>query len=309
MALCRGISLFLAVLAVLSPLHAQVLADQPYSIDSQNRLSTAVSLNGQGPFNFVLDTASSMTIMFEHVRAALDLKSAPDDAFTIYGLAHIVKAQAVIPETLHLSGAVIHRLPMGVLPDGEARTDGVIGIDALANYTVVLDRTRMRLKLLAPASKETIDYRDWDAVALMPRQLKGVKASFWYTRANFNDQRFAALLDLGAGVTILNWKAAEALGIRQRDYAYLGPPAKRLRDMLGASAPALNARINITIGTQIFLGQTVLIADTPVFDFFDMSGVPAAIIGPGLLKDNSLAIDFAGHKLFIGPKVEKTAAR
>jgi hypothetical protein len=40
----------------------------------------------------------------------------------------------------------------------------------------------------------------------------------------------------GAGVTIINWKAAERLGIQQAAFNSLGPPDKRLRDILGDTA-------------------------------------------------------------------------
>ena len=42
-------------------------------------------------------------------------------------------------------------------------------------------------------------------------------------------------------------------------------------------------------------------ADAPVFDYFDLDEQAAAIVGPGLLRDTSLAIDFAGQRLYIGP--------
>jgi hypothetical protein len=47
----------------------------------------------------------------------------------------------------------------------------------------------------------------------------------------------------------------------------------------------------------------VLVANCNVFRYFHLDGGPAAIIGSGLLKDNSLAIDFARQRLYIGPAV------
>ena len=40
-----------------------------------------------------------------------------------------------------------------------------------------------------------------------------------------------------------------------------------------------------------------------MFNYFDLEDQAAAIAGPGLLRDTSLAIDFAGQKLYLGPTV------
>jgi len=49
--------------------------------------------------------------------------------------------------------------------------------------------------------------------------------------------------------------------------------------------------------------QTVIIADAPVFSYFDLEERPSAIVGVDILRNNSLAIDFAGQRLYVGPKV------
>jgi hypothetical protein len=51
--------------------------------------------------------------------------------------------------------------------------------------------------------------------------------------------------------------------------------------------------------------QLAIVADAPVFAYFDLEEKPAAIVGPGLLSDTSLAIDFAGGKLYLGPTLDK----
>jgi hypothetical protein len=41
-----------------------------------------------------------------------------------------------------------------------------------------------------------------------------------------------------------------------------------------------------------------------VFNYFDLEDQAAAIAGPGLLRDTSLAIDFADQRLYVGPTIE-----
>ena len=47
--------------------------------------------------------------------------------------------------------------------------------------------------------------------------------------------------------------------------------------------------------------QLAIVSDAPVFGYFDLEEKPAAIMGPGLLRDTSLAIDFAQGRLYLGP--------
>jgi hypothetical protein len=74
------------------------------------------------------------------------------------------------------------------------------------------------------------------------------------------------------------------------------------------SDPRLSAAINRTmvrLSGRTWTKQTAIAAEAPIFTYFDLEEQPAAIVGPGLLIDNSLAIDFAGQRLFIGPTVTK----
>jgi hypothetical protein len=61
--------------------------------------------------------------------------------------------------------------------------------------------------------------------------------------------------------------------------------------------------LEVRLPGQTWDNQLAVIADAPVFGYFDLEERPAAIVGPGLLRDNSLAIDFARGRLFVGPKL------
>lgn len=278
---------------------ANVLADQPYRITADDRVLTDVMVNGQGPFSFLLDTASSRSMIYEHVRARLGLAQSEPVPLTVYGIENVGSAIPVRPEQLQFSGDAIKGLAMGVLPDASQPSDGILGIDALSHYLVLLDRGDMRLKLLTPGSAAS--YQDWPSLALTPHPVKDTATNFWYLKANFNGRNITTLLDMGAGMTLINWKAAAELGVRKDAYLNLRPPEK-LRDILGSFGPVVVLRdVTVDLNGRIFERERVLVADAKVFDYFNLGGQPAAILGPGLLKNNSLAIDFAGRRLYVGP--------
>jgi hypothetical protein len=274
-----------------------------YRIDFDDRLVTDVFINGRGPYIFVIDTASSRSIMYEHVRAQLELQASQPDPIIVYSINQQARAVAVSPDRLSVGGRDVDGLTMGVLPDTEARgdPDGVLGIDVLSRYLVVLNRANMQLQLLPGDAVK--DYARWQSVALTPRPLKNIPVDFWYVTVAFHDHVMPALFDLGCGITLMNWLAAERLGVEKKaNTRKYGPPPESLRDVLGKVAPAILVKgVTVAFSDSAWRKREILVADAPVFDFFGMGDKAGAIVGSGLLKDNSLAIDFAGHQLYIGP--------
>jgi len=295
----------LLALASIGAAQARLLADQPYRIGYHGRIATDVYIDGKGPYNFLVDTASSRTLLFEHVRAGLDLKQSQNALLTIYGINDIGSAVPVRPGGVTVGGETVRGLTLGVLPDSNIAggPDGILGTDFLSHYFVVLDRGTMRLKLLTPGSASARDFKGWSRADLTARPLKNFAIAFWYLETRFNDRRLTALFDLGSAMTMLNWQAAEKLGIRQKSFAAFGPPPELLQDVLGKDAPAVKLYgLDVTLGGgKSWQRQDAMVADAPVFNYFDLDEKPAAIVGLGLLGGNSLAIDFTGGHLYVGP--------
>jgi predicted aspartyl protease len=298
--------LLAAMLALSAPAQALLPTQQPYRIDPQGRLVTDVHIDGQGPFSFVIDTASSRSLMFEHVRARLGLARSQPGQLLVYGINDVADAMPVKPQELRVAGETVSGLTLAVLPAvSSGGSDGVLGVDVLARYFVVLDREKMLLKLLPPGETSARDFRKWSQAELLQRPFKKFAIEFWYLRTRFNGQMLTALFDMGAGFTMMNWRAAERLGARKAQFAHYGAPPELLQDVLGKKAPAVRMEeVTISIAGKEWRKQLVIIADAPVFDYFDLEEAPAVIVGPGLLGDTSLAIDFAGKRLYIGPTLD-----
>lgn len=294
---------FLAFALMASQAQATLPAEQPYSFDRHGRLLTEVYLDGQGPFKFVIDSASSRSLMFEHVRQRLNLSQAQPGRMTVYGINDVADVMPVKPRELRIAGESVSGLIMGVLPETEAfGPDGILGVDVLAKYFVVLDRGAMKIKLLPPGNGSAHAYDDWSEVHLVQRPLKNFAIQFWYVKARFNGETINSLFDLGADMTMLNWDAAERLGVHKSRYRSAGPPPVQLQDVLGKDAPALRADgLEVRLPGRLWANQLAIIADAPVFSYFDLDEHPAAIFGLDLLRNTSLAIDFAGQRLYLGP--------
>jgi hypothetical protein len=299
--------LFLAVVSAPSVVRAATLADLPYRIGGDGRVSTDVFVNGQGPFNFLLDTASSRTMLFEHLRKALDLTPSGTGMLKVYAMNNIGTAVPVKPRALTLDRQTLTGLTLGVLPDervpadGVQGADGILGMDALSHYFLVMDHEALTLKLMDPSDPGARAYREWPSMELEPHRAQDMDITFWWVQAKFGAQPVTALLDMGSGITMLNWQAAEGLGLARANFKDEKVPAD-LRDALGTLEPVVRLTgLTITLDGQVFADQNVIVANAQVFHYFGLGDRPAAIIGPALLRYNSLAIDFGKRRLYIAP--------
>lgn len=300
---------FLVLALTASQAEAALPAEQPYRIDYHGRLATDVYLNGQGPFQFLIDTASSRSLIYEHVRQRLNLARSQPGRMTVYGINDVADVMPVMPQELQIAGESVSGLTMGVLPETEpSGLDGILGVDVLARYFVVLDRSTMRIKLLEPGAVSARAYRSWSDAELIPRRLKKFDIQFWYLKARFNGSSITSLFDLGANLTMLNWDAAERMGAHRAHYEHFGPPPTMLQDVLGKEAPAIRVDgLDVTLSDKAWRRQSAIVANAPVFTYFDMEETPAAIVGLELLRNSSMAIDFHGHRLYLGPTVSDSS--
>jgi hypothetical protein len=220
------------------------IAKLPYRIGADGRVSTDVFLNGQGPFNFVLDTASSRTMLFEHLRQELKLVPADTGMLKVYAMNNIGTAVPVKPGALGLDTQTINGLTMGVLPDdvtpvdGQQSADGILGMDALSHYFLVMDHDTLQVKLMDPSDPGATAYREWPSERLTPYQAHDMDITFWWMQAKFGGENVTALLDMGSGITMLNWEAAERLGLHRVDFLKSKVP-QDLRDALGTLEPVV----------------------------------------------------------------------
>jgi predicted aspartyl protease len=300
---------FAALCVLALPVRATIVADLPYHVGADARVATEVFVNGKGPYRFLLDTAASRSMMFEHLRAELGLRSTGETPLTVYGMQNVGTAVPVVAKEVRLANEIVRDLAMGVLPDDSDPADGLLGMDALSKYLVVLDRSGMRLKLLTPDGGEGADFRKWPSLTLTRRPVNDAAASLWLMRASVSGTSVTSLLDMGSGMTILNWNAAEQLGLKRTSFPREGI-AQKLRDALGTVEPVIFVQgVTIWLGGRVFPGQTVLVANCNVFRYFHLDNGPAAIMGSGLLKDNSLAIDFVRQRLYLGPGLAESGSR
>jgi hypothetical protein len=91
------------------------------------------------------------------------------------------------------------------------------------------------------------------------------------------------------------------MGLRE-DEVYFSPLPREIQDVLGKTAPViLVSRVRLWVDRRSWYDQDALVADAPIFTLLGLGNTPAGLIGPGLLAEDSLAIDFEHRRLYLAP--------
>ncbi len=99
---------------------------------------------------------------------------------------------------------------------------------------------------------------------MLQRPFKNFAIGFWYLRTVSTDKSSTLLFDMGAGFTLLNWQAAERLGVRKAQFRRIMARRPVLQDVLGKKAPAVGWRTSASRSPAKRRKQPAIIADARV---------------------------------------------
>jgi predicted aspartyl protease len=171
-----------------------------------NLLFAEVSINGQGPFRFLIDTGATQTVVSNKVVAQLGLKKVAMNV--MHGVGGEGKTESPIfrADSFKVGEVNIKNLPVGTLdnPMLETVLDGIIGTPMLADFVVTIDYPKAQLELTKKAPETGIVLPVWcfSGLLLTPVDVNGQH------KGNF-------LIDTGADMTLLAHSMANNLGVNK----------------------------------------------------------------------------------------------
>jgi len=284
------------------------IAMVPYTIEEDGRIIVEARVDGQGPFDFVVDTGSSISAVFDVLRHELALEPIPGMTVMIHGAAASGQFSLLNIGRLEV-GAEVWADPRIVSIPGEtvatASTDGILGADFLRKYAVGFSARDRVLRLYPPDLVARRSYRGWSSVPLKAEPIGAGGPVMYFIDIEINRSKIRAVFDLGAGLNMINWPAARSLG--------LAPPRFRDGDLMSGvldSSP-VTARINadeVTTASVRWRNEEFLIADLEIFETFMLGDSPAAILGASLFTRRDFFIDFVRSRLLINVAMDEVDA-
>lgn len=265
-------------------------ADLAARSDAGRRLTTEVSIDGAGPYSFIVDTCAERSVIADTVALALGL--APGRQVTVNGIARQMTAQTALVHELGFGPFRRRGLSLPVLPRGNLAADGYLGLDAIIDSRVTFDFKHQRLEIdpshvYGPLTAG-IDATDVETYGSAGRlRARGVIDGVGVT----------AFVDTGSEVSVINPPLLAAL--KARNPALLALGVETLSGVTGGEIVGDIIPVErVELQELRFTRGSVVVADVRNFDLWRLADKPALLIGMDLLRQFAkVAIDYRRREI------------
>ncbi len=291
---------FIAALALLSSgAYAQDLSATPIltpniptDVDKALRLTVPVMVNGQGPFQFVIDTGADRTVISKELAAKLAL---PEGKMaTIHAMGGKGKARLVKVARLEVSTHVKNNVEVAALSALHLGGDGLLGIDSLKDQRMVIDFPAATIRLEPSQAPEAPKPEaTGEQIIVTARSRFG---QLVLVDADAEGQKIWVVLDTGSNTTIGN--------LRLKSLLTRGNKKGRVKqvdivDVLGNSMIADYTTVNhVRIGGIKLHNKAIAFMEAHPFKLFNLGRKPSMLLGlEGLKPFRRVSVDFAKRKV------------
>ncbi|GAA4647617.1 retropepsin-like aspartic protease [Pontixanthobacter gangjinensis] len=248
--------------------------------DYYERMTVPVTIEGQGPFRFMIDTGAQATVVTRGLTEQLNL--APAGSATVVGMGSRRLVQLVELNGLEFAQRVIDDISAPMLEARNVGADGILGLDSLQDLRVMID---FRDGTIAVNDSKALGGDNGYEIIVRARHRLG---RLIITSAEIDGVRTAVVLDTGAQSSFGNRKLQRRL---------------RTRNMTEVSSTDVNGvqiegdrhlAKSLRIKQMQLTNMPITFADSPAFAALGLDKRPALILGMRDLRlFDRVAIDFA----------------
>jgi predicted aspartyl protease len=253
------------------------------SVDLNDRMSVPVTVNGRGPFPFVIDTGSNRSVVSDALAAQLGLPAA--GSLMIKAATGTARTDSVRVASLVVGHRHLTNFQAPVLQSDNLGALGMLGIDAVSDQRLVMDFRKKQMTLTNSVPQEL------DAGTLVV-QAKSRYGQLLLVDSEVEGIPLYVIIDTGSEVTVGNNAMREFLA-RKR--------AERIDviDVAGGTARVdLGQLPELRIGKVIVRNEQVAYADLYVFEHLGLHGKPSMLLGMSTLrKCAKVSIDFPAREV------------
>ena len=193
-----------------------------------------LKLNGQGPYDFMIDSGLTTEMITPHLQQVLNIKVGGNSVRGLTAGGEKSSALAELDDVVLMCGAsaecqelkvsnlhaVITDFPQEHI-DPNHDVEGMLGMELLSRFDVDFDFPNNRIRFWKPGTANKMGLDEIPAVVINETGLIGIRLSTPGAK-----QPILAFLDCGATFSCMNWKAAELLGLPPKsDVGYKNQPA------------------------------------------------------------------------------------
>lgn len=256
----------------------------PLEEDNNLRYTIPVKIDGIGPYNFMIDTGSQATAVTDHVTRNVLLPSSGEA--TVVGMASRRVVDLVELDRFEVADRTLHNITAPVLQRRHVGADGIIGLDSLQDFRVLID---FREETIAVADADDgFNERGYEIIVRARSRL----GQLLITDAVVDGVRATVIIDTGAQASLGN------LALQRRIRAKRAQEVKTT-DVNGAFIFSdLSYVREIEFQGLEVTNMPITFADTPAFEALGLNDRPVLSIGMQHLRlFDRVAIDFAKRRI------------
>ena len=261
--------------------------------DLAMRMTVPVTIEGRGPFQFVVDTGSDRTVVSQELASLLKL--AVGKTVTMHSMTGVGPATTVTVPSLTLAGQTTYAINAPALMEAYLGGHGLLGIDTLKGRRVVMDFAKRTLSILRTGEKEAYDS---ETIVVTARSRFG---QLVLVDADVDGTPITVIIDSGAESTIGNAPLRALLSKRNRKMQFF---KTELIDVTGGKLGAEYAAVgSIRLAGLTLTNAVVAFADAHPFKRYGLENKPAMLLGMDSLRGfRRVSVDFAQRKVrFLPP--------
>ena len=254
----------------------------------ETRMAVGVTVDGRGPFCFVVDSGADRSVIGERLARALALPRG--QPVVVHSMAGSSRRETVLIRQLGIGGGVVEDIAAPVLPEASLGARGLIGIDGLRGQRLMLD---FETDTITVEDARRPVQRHGDDIVVTARRRGG---QLILTQARAGGIGIRAVVDTGSQLTIGNIALRNALFRRRM------PPEMAPATLVSVTGETMIVPLAIIpemhIGTITMRNVLIGFADLPPFKLFGLRDAPAMLLGTDLMANfRRVSLDFRAKKV------------
>lgn len=262
--------------------------------DHSARLTVPVSIDGRGPFDFIVDTGAERTVISRELAQRLGLDAGP--TATVHSMTEASQIRTVVIPELEVGRRTLSDIHAPALDRHDLGAAGMLGVDALRSQRIEFDFVLNEMRVTPSRREEAHWPRDTIVVTAKRRY-----GHLILVDSSFDGEPIQVIIDTGSQVTVANDALRRRLARRDR----LGPlrPVPLLSVTGGQTLVQYGIAHNIRIGDAVIRNLPIAFADVHPFHQLHLSRHPAILLGMDALQlFERVSIDFANRRVRMLPR-------
>ncbi len=281
----------------------------PFERTQNGQYTIEVTINGDGPFRFMVDTAASRTSIFNKTRSRLKLIKGGEKKF-INGITASSFRPTASVDTLEFAGHVFRNHTIIILKDWKnndgVKIDGILGMDVFSEMVFAFKHKTFRVKISRLPKFTKSKYRGWTKIKLRDNPYPVEKFGLLFTYTKLGGLRIPTLLDSGSNFSAINWLSVKGTSISKE--------RRRLREewviqgSIGTFKPRIRVKLEQTyIGGVRLYNHEFLVMNFDNFPVNNYGKYPLVIAGIDLFEGRDFVLDFPNKHLYLAKKSRNIA--